>query len=112
MNEQISFGDHLSRPKPHFDGDDYKPKRDLARLTGQIERVWKFMSDGKWHTLDAIAEGTGDPHASVSAQLRNLRKERFGSWTIERRHVRAGLYEPNFLLYKPKRMIHIGFIRS
>ena len=28
---------------------------------------------------------TDDPHASISAQLRHLRKEKFGSYNIEKR---------------------------
>ena len=69
----------------HFDGTAYEPQHDKARLTGQILRVYDLMSDGKWRTLREIASLTGDPEASVSAQLRNLRKKRFGSHTINRR---------------------------
>ena len=31
---------------------------------------------GDWRTLRSIADCTGDPEASVSAQLRHLRKDR------------------------------------
>lgn len=79
-----------------FNGPEYNPEFDLARLSGQISRVRAFMSDGKWHTLDAISAGASAPHASASAQLRHLRKERFGSHTVERRargDRRNGLFE-------------------
>ena len=80
----------------HFDGPEYAPESDHARLTGQIKRVFDVMKRGQWLTLDEIARVTGDPHASVSAQLRNCRKARFGGHTVERR-VRgdrsSGLYE-------------------
>lgn len=76
-----------------FAGDDYRPGRDRARLAGQIRRVFDLMRDGQWRTLDAIAGATGDPHASISAQLRHLRKPKFGGHTVERRHVGNGLYE-------------------
>jgi hypothetical protein len=51
------------------------------------------MKDGQWRTLEQIADMTGDPTPSVSAQLRHLRKPRFGSHTVDRRHVGGGLYE-------------------
>lgn len=76
-----------------FDGDDYKPSRDRGRLTGQLKAVWEVMQDGKWRTLSQIEEITGAPQASISAQLRNLRKERFGSHKVNRKHLQGGLYE-------------------
>ncbi len=80
----------------HFDGPDYDPKYDHDRLTGQILRVFTCMFSGRWMTLDEIACETGDPHASVSAQLRHLRKEKFGSHTVNKQ-IRGdrsnGLYE-------------------
>ena len=76
-----------------FNGDDYVPDRDDPRLKKQIYRVWDAMFDGGWKTLKQISQITGDPEASISAQLRHLRKPRFGSHTIERRHLGNGLYE-------------------
>lgn len=63
-----------------------------TRLTGQIKRIYDLMADGKWRTLKQIEDATGDPPASISAQLRNLRKESFGSHVIEREHLGDGLY--------------------
>ena len=77
----------------HFNGDDYQPDRDKERLRGQILRVYPVLKDGRWRTLRAIADTTGDPEASVSAQLRHLRKPRFGGYEIQKRYVRNGLYE-------------------
>ena len=76
-----------------FDGADYNRARDDARLTGQILRVWNCVSDGRWRTLKQIAQETGDPEASVSAQLRHLRKPRFGGYTVEREYIDNGLYK-------------------
>lgn len=76
-----------------FNGSDYDPMRDDVRLTGQLLRVWQVVSGGAWLTLRQIAERTGDPESSISAQLRHLRKDRFGGHTVEKRHVRNGLYE-------------------
>jgi len=76
-----------------FDGADYVPPRDDPRLTSQHERLRSLMKDGKWRTLGGIAAETGDPEASMSAQLRHLRKKRFGGHVVERRHLEHGLYE-------------------
>ena len=80
----------------HFNGPTYDPSYDLVRLTGQIKRVYDCMSDGNWRTLDEIHRATNDPHASISAQLRHLRKPRFGSHEVDRRargDRSNGLYE-------------------
>lgn len=78
---------------PYFGGSDYVHERDAPRLQPQMERVKALMADGKWRTLKQIAKATGDPEASVSAQLRHLRKPRFGWHVIEKRYVGNGLYE-------------------
>ena len=75
-----------------FNGSDYNPVRDDARLTGQLLRVWEAMRNGQWKTLDQISQLTGDPAASISAQLRHLRKPRFGAHTVEKEYVNNGLY--------------------
>ena len=79
--------------EPIFQGSDYDHARDSKRLTGQLQKVYDCMKDAQWRTLDKIATATGAPHASVSAQLRNLRKIPFGAHTIEKRHVEGGLFE-------------------
>jgi hypothetical protein len=79
-------------PSRAFNGPEYVPARDYVRLSGQIKRVFDLMRDGVWRTLDAIAEKTGDPAPSISAQLRHLRKKRFGSHIVERRRLGSGLY--------------------
>lgn len=75
-----------------FNGSDYEPVRDDVRLTGQLLRVWRVVKDGAWRTLEDIARLTGDPQASVSAQLRHLRKDRFGKHTVEKEHIKDGLF--------------------
>lgn len=81
-----------------FDGVDYDSKRDNARLTGQLLRIWDVVCDEKWRTLKEIANLTGDPEASISAQLRHLRKPRFGGHTVERQHIEGGLYKYRLLI--------------
>jgi|DEB0MinimDraft_3_1074331.scaffolds.fasta_scaffold01536_19 hypothetical protein len=75
-----------------FDGPDLTPD-DHTRLDGQHERIKRLMLDGQWRSLEAISEATGAPAASVSAQLRHLRKPRFGEYQVDRRHLGQGLYE-------------------
>lgn len=79
--------------EPHYNGPEYVAPRDFDRLSAQTQRVFDLMKDQVWRTLDQIAIGTGDPVASISAQLRHLRKERFGGHTVNRRHLGSGLYE-------------------
>ena len=68
-----------------FNGAAYDPAHDDPRLENQLTRIFALMKDGLWRTLAEIELTTGDPQASISAQLRHLRKERFGSYCIERR---------------------------
>jgi hypothetical protein len=76
-----------------FDGETYAPPLDGRRLGAQLQAVYNEMMDGGWHTLAAVAVATGASEASVSARLRDLRKARFGSFTVVRRRVAGGLHE-------------------
>ena len=79
-----------------FDGATYQPELDYERLSRQHIRVKAAMSDGRWRTLDEIAAITGDPQASISARLRDLRKPKFGCLRVDRRRRgegRSGLFE-------------------
>lgn len=68
-----------------FNGSDYVPEIDNERLSEQHLRIKDLMLDKKWRTLKEISKITSDPEASISAQLRHLRKKRFGSWVIEKK---------------------------
>ena len=79
-----------------FNGSDYGPEHDDKRLGKQHERIRNFMLAGGWWSFAEIAQWTGDPQASVSAQLRHLRKPRFGSYVVEKRSSgerKDGLFE-------------------
>ena len=76
-----------------FNGPEYVKERDQVRLTGQCLRIFKLMRDGEWRTFEQIAKVTGDPPPSISAQLRHLRKDRFGAHKVERRHLHNGLFQ-------------------
>ncbi len=82
--------------RPRFDGPVYVPALDDRRLTGQLLRIFELMRDGQWRTLPEIEEETDDPAASISAQLRHLRKARFGSHRVDKRRrtsATSGLWE-------------------
>lgn len=93
----LDFSEALpDQPELRFDGADISAKEDTARLTKQIGRIYNLMIDGKWRTLEEIEKATGDPQASISAQLRNLRKKRFGGYQVFRQPKgdrKKGLYE-------------------
>lgn len=86
-----------------FDGSNYVPSRDKKRLRSQQLKIIQLMKDQKWRTLDQISEKTGGlPQASVSAQLRHLRKIKFGAHTVEKRHLGEGLWFYRLILRKRK----------
>lgn len=95
----MTQADLFNQP-PHFDGPEYVPEFDQERLTGQIKRVFACMSDGVFRTLAEIELITNDPQASISAQLRNLKKLRFGGHILNKRprgDRESGLWEYQLL---------------
>lgn len=88
-----------------FDGETYEPALDETRLLGQLGQVRRLVSDGEWHTLRELAAGARGSEAGISARLRDLRKEKFGSFTIERRRAGApssGCFEYRMVLTAEK----------
>ncbi len=82
--------------EPRFDGVTYDPAFDHGRLAKQLGRVYDALCAGEWLTLEEIHEQTADPHASISARIRDLRKRKFGGYDIQRRARgprEAGLFE-------------------
>jgi hypothetical protein len=78
--------------EPHFNGPDYEPDRDHRRLSKQSDRILDLMIDGRWRTVAEIAAATNDPENSIQAQLRHLRKPRFGSYIVEKKRRGDSLY--------------------
>jgi hypothetical protein len=72
---------------PSFGGSTYQPEFDYSRLSGQLLRVYHRMKDGRWYSLADIAEYAGGSEAACSARLRDLRKQKYGSRQIDRRHI-------------------------
>jgi hypothetical protein len=76
-----------------FEGHHVEDK-DNIRLKNQLDVVRtvlrKWEKGARWLTVDEIHNITEFPHNSISAQIRNLRKERFGKLPIIGRY-RSGL---------------------
>lgn len=85
------------------DGSTFDSVFDADRLNKQSRVVYAAVEDGNWRTLAQIAALTGAPEASVSARLRDFRKEKFGGITVERRRVEnvRGLHEYRVLTNQP-----------
>jgi hypothetical protein len=75
----------------NFDGETFVAEFDAERLSGQLRRVYECTKDGEWRTLSELQFRISqsypfrDSESSISARLRDLRKDRFGSFNMERR---------------------------
>ena len=78
-----------------FRGETYSPVVDGVRLKGQLGDVFSLMKDREWRTLHEISNLTGHPEASISARLRDIRKENgFKNYTMAaRRKENGGTWE-------------------
>lgn len=82
--------------KVYFSGSDIDAKLDNQRLSLQIVQIFNLMKDGAYRTLTEIAQATKYSEASISAQLRNLRKTIYGGHKISKRRTgrpNRGLFE-------------------
>ena len=79
--------------KLKFDGATFSAALDSGRLTSQLAKVYRLMRDGRWRTLGDIRGIVGGSEAGISARLRDLRKKRFGGFTVERRRRTKALWE-------------------
>ena len=99
--EQINFGLFTPEAKApvcrDFDGETFDPERDGQRLGDQLAAVFHLMKDGEWWQMTDLAAAVGAPVQSVDARRRDLRKEKFGGHTVEKRHVGNGLFEYRLL---------------
>jgi hypothetical protein len=75
-----------------FDGKTYESDKDKDRLSTQLLRVRKLMSDGEWRTLAQVAAAVESSEAGASARLRDLRKKRFGKRLVDRERLFGGLF--------------------
>jgi len=88
------------------------------RLGVQREDVLEVMLCGGWSTFAEIqqiiltARDRFHPEASISARLRDLRKERFGGYAVNRRARRGNLYEYQVLLPKPRNAVQVSLFEA
>jgi hypothetical protein len=72
----------------------YSQALDGKRLEFQRDHIRNVMLNyswfGTWRTLAEIEQATDHPQASISAQLRNLRKARYGGYIVEKRRRGKG----------------------
>tara|TARA_R110000765_G_C18527876_1_gene559144 strand:- start:126 stop:434 length:309 start_codon:yes stop_codon:yes gene_type:complete len=85
-----------------FDGNTYNRDKDQHRLTGQYLKVFNLMKDARWRTLRTVADLIDAPEASVSARLRDFRKEKFGSHIVERDRNDQGLFFYRLIVRTPE----------
>lgn len=81
-----------------FSGYTYCRELDEVRLTSLLCKVlWHLLRSGSWWTLAQLRERCGGSEAGISARIRDLRKSRFGGFTIQRRRrpgaEKSGLWE-------------------
>lgn len=97
MSQRDLFDDsgHGAEP-PRFDGG-FLEDDDHNRLGRQLRAVRSVMADGEWRTLPQIQrelhlQGIEASTQSISARMRDFRKEKFGSHTVNRQRIEGGLY--------------------
>jgi len=90
-------------------GPAYEREHDGQRLRTQLEVIRDVMLSaaecGAWLTLRELAGITRYGEASISAQLRHLRKPAFGSYVVEKRrrgNPAGGVWE--YRLGEPRRV--------
>ena len=74
----------------NLDGETYNEELDGERMTTQLELVREIMSDQGWHRNIEVANRVDCSESGAAARIRDLRKEKFGSWEIVRRRVAHG----------------------
>ena len=68
-------------------------EQDFVRLSNQLGRVYNFMKDSKWYTIEEVNSYAGGTPSCTSAHMRSLRKKKYGSHTVEREYWGNGLYK-------------------
>jgi len=68
-------------------------EEDLIRLSNQLARVYEFMKDGGWYTIDEVNAYAGGTPSGTSAHIRSLRRAKFGNHVVEREYYGNGLHK-------------------
>jgi len=109
MNQQALLF-QVPKPKPKFDGRTFEEKLDGPRLTKQLDRVREYMLAifPAWKTLAEIQKALEQkynakfPQQSISARLRDLKKEKFGSYCVPKHRKEGEEYKGiwEYLVYR------------
>jgi hypothetical protein len=87
-------------------GPAYVEELDGKRIAKQHEVIRDFMlNNTNWFTLAELHALLQYPEASISAQLRHLRKQRFGAYRVEKRRRTQGTWEYTVLPPKIKQWL-------
>lgn len=96
----LDFDAPLPENIERFDGETFEPERDGERLSAQLVRVREVMVRGRWCTIPGLQRylerkhyPVKFPQQSISARIRDLRKERFGRYTVERVYSIRGIWK-------------------
>lgn len=84
------------------DGVTFDPRRDADRLNKQMRAVWDVMKDGRWRIPAQMEQEIHAPWASISARLRDFRKDKFGGLDVERRYLDNGVWEYRLVIEESK----------
>lgn len=85
-------------------GPAYDKQIDGPRLNLQHEKIrdWMLAQNG-WKTLAEIHQALDYPEASVSAQMRHLRKPQYGSYWVQKRRRNSGKGTWEYRVLPPER---------
>lgn len=86
-------------PPPRFDGWTYREAYDRARLVSELHRVLYWMLDCQPHSLRELARLCGGLETGIAARIRDLRKARFGGFTVVSGRVK-GLESSGLYMYR------------
>jgi len=77
----------------NFDGKTFDKAFDGIRLKRQLDQVRELMKERRWWTLRELWARIQGSESAISARIRDLRKPKFGGYTILSRRRSKGLWE-------------------
>lgn len=72
--------------RPRFDGPEITPA-DHVRLAQHMLTLTRVMADGLERSLGEVATAIGCSESAAGSRLRDLRKQKFGSFQVTKRRV-------------------------
>ena len=100
MSDTQDYGVRAARS---FDGESIEAP-DVPRLIRMQDRVQGLMADGRWYLPEELRKALGLPEGTaITSRIRDLRKRRFGGFTVERRRHEDGSGRFEYRLLFPHR---------